>query len=176
MIIEPTPLAGLFVVPAEKHADPRGYFARLWCREEFGLAGIAFAPVQVSLSYNERAGTLRGLHWQVAPHSEGKLVRVVRGSVWDVAVDLRADSATRFRWFGIELDAERGAGLFIPAGFAHGFVTLSDSAEVLYCIDVPYAADSARGARFDDPACGIVWPRAAEVISERDLGWPALEG
>jgi len=174
MIFEETKLAGLFVVRAEKHADDRGFFARLWCAAEFASAGIGFAPVQISTSFNQRTGTLRGLHWQAAPHAEVKLVRATRGTIWDVAVDLRPDSSTRHRWFGIELDAAGYAALLIPAGFAHGFITMSDDAEVLYCIDTPYVREAARGARFDDSGPGIRWPRGPEVISEQDLNWPPL--
>ena len=174
MILEPTPLAGLIVVRPEKRADERGFFARLWCEEEFAAAGIAFRPRQISTSFNHAAGTLRGLHWQAAPHGETKLVRASRGQVWDVAVDLRDGSASRFAWFGLVLDATEHMGLLIPAGFAHGFITLSDEAEVLYAIDTPYVAEAARGARYDDPALSIDWPRPPAVIAERDLTFAPL--
>ena len=174
MIFEPTRLPGLFVVRAEKLADSRGFFARLWCEQEFAAAGIAFRPTQISLSSNRRAGTLRGLHWQSSPHAETKLVRANLGRIFDVAVDLRPGSETFGRWFGRELDAEDGAALLIPAGFAHGFVTITDNAEVTYLIDVPFVPDAAQGARYDDPAFGIMWPLAPRVISSRDLEWPAF--
>jgi dTDP-4-dehydrorhamnose 3,5-epimerase len=174
MIFVPTPLAGLLVVRTMPAGDARGDFARLWCGEEFRAAGVAFAPLQMSLSRNPAHHTLRGMHWQAAPHGETKLVRAQRGVVFDVAVDLRPDSATYRGWFGLELDAAGLAALLIPPGFAHGFLTLSDDAEVLYLIDTLYAPASARGFRFDDPAIGIAWPAAPAVIGDKDLRWPAL--
>lgn len=174
MILTPTGLAGLLVVRPEKQVDPRGFFARMWCADTFAAAGIDFVPRQISVSFNRRIGTLRGLHWQAAPHAEAKLVRATRGRVWDVAVDLRPDSPTRLAWFGLELESTDHTALLIPAGFAHGFISLSDDAELLYCIDTPYAPAAARGARYDDPALAIAWPRAPVVIGERDLAWPAL--
>ncbi len=171
MIFEPTGLDGLLVVRPEKHTDPRGFFARLWCAEEFAAAGCAFRPTQISASFNEAEGTLRGLHWQAPPHAETKLVRVTRGRIWDVAIDVRPDSVTQGRWFGLELDAATHTALLIPPGFAHGFVTLTEAAEVLYAIDVPYAPGFGRGARFDDPAFGIAWPRPPAVIADKDLSW-----
>lgn len=174
MKLEPTGLTGLFLVWPEAHADSRGYFTRLWCVEEFTRAGAHFVPGQISASVNRLAGTLRGLHWQNAPHAETKLIRATRGRVWDVAVDLRPDSPTRLAWFGLELDAANHLALLIPPGFAHGFVTLTADAELLYCIDTAYHAEAVQGARYDDAALGIGWPRAPAVIGERDLGWPAL--
>lgn len=174
MIVEPTPLPGLTVIRAEPVADARGHFVRLWCEADFAAAGLAFRPTQVSASFNHRAGTLRGLHWQAEPHGETKLVRATQGRVFDVAVDLRAGSGGYRRWFGLELDAERRDALLIPAGFAHGFITLTDNAEVTYCIDTPYVPAAGRGARFDDPAFAIAWPRPPALVSDRDLGWPAV--
>ena len=174
VILEPTKLAGLLVVRPEKRSDARGFFARLWCADDFAAAGIAFRPHQISTSFNHTAGTLRGLHWQSAPHGETKLVRATAGQVWDVAVDLREGSATRFGWFGLLLDAAAHTALLIPAGFAHGFITLSDDAEVLYAIDTPYIEQAARGARYDDPALAIDWPRAPTVIAGRDLQFGPL--
>jgi dTDP-4-dehydrorhamnose 3,5-epimerase len=174
MNFETTELSGLIVIRAEKHTDARGFFARLWCPEEFAAAGIDLTPKQISASYNRLAGTLRGLHWQAEPHAETKLVRATRGSVWDIAVDLRPLSPTRLMWFGLELNAAEHTALLIPPGFAHGFITLSDDAEVLYSIDRPHAPDAARGLRHDDPSLGIAWPRAPSVMSERDRQWPLL--
>jgi len=176
VIFEPTGLAGLCVVRPVKRADSRGFFARLWCAEAFAAAGLDFVPRQISASFNREAGTLRGLHWQAAPHGETKLVRATRGRIWDVAVDLRAGSPTRWAWFGLELHAPEHVALLIPPGFAHGFVTLSDDAEVLYCIDTPYVPQAACGARYDDPAFGVGWPRAPAVVADRDLQWPAVSG
>ena len=174
MIFAPTPLAGLTIIRPEKHADPRGFFARLWGADEFATAGHPFRPVQISASYNAAAFTLRGLHWQSPPHGEAKLVRAARGRVFDVAVDLRAGSPTRLGWFGIELDADAHTALLIPDGFAHGFLTLTDGAELLYAIDTAYVPGVGQGARYDDPAIGIAWPHSPAVIAERDLAWPAL--
>jgi len=174
MIFEATPLPGLTVVRPQRHGDSRGFFARLWCAEEFAAAGHPFRPVQISASWNATAGTLRGLHWQAAPHGEAKLVRAASGRVFDVAVDLRDGSATRLGWFGIELDAAAHTALLIPDGFAHGFITLTDDAELLYAIDTAYVPGVACGARYDDPAIGIAWPRAPAVVAEKDLAWPAL--
>ncbi len=175
VIFEPTPLPGLLLVRPRRHQDVRGGFSRLWCETAFAAAGVPFRPSQISVSTNRIAGTLRGLHWQAAPHGETKLVRASRGTIFDVAVDLRADSPGFRRWFGLELTAAAQDALLVPPGFAHGFITLSDGAEVTYAIDVPFAPSAARGARYDDPALGIVWPRAPAVISERDLAWPALD-
>jgi dTDP-4-dehydrorhamnose 3,5-epimerase len=174
MKLEATRLAGLLLIRPEKHADSRGFFARLWCAKEFRQAGTNFVPCQISASFNPRAGTLRGLHWQTAPHAETKLVRVTQGRVWDVAVDLRPGSPTRLVWFGVELDAADHLAVLIPPGFAHGFVTLTDDAELLYCIDAAHQPDAARGARHDDPAFDIAWPRVPGVIAEQDLAWPAF--
>lgn len=174
MILEPAPLPGVFVVRPEKLSDSRGFFARLWCEDAFAAAGVSFRPRQISTSFNATAGTLRGLHWQEAPHAEAKLVRAQRGRIFDVAVDMRPASATFRRWFGLELDADDHTSLLIPAGFAHGFITLTHGAEVLYCIDAPFAPDAARGARYDDPAFGIVWPMGPTIVSDRDRQWPAF--
>ena len=174
MIFEPTPLAGLLLVRDTPAADARGDFARLWCGEEFRAAGLDFMPRQMSVSRNPERHTLRGMHWQAAPYGETRLVRAQHGAVFDVAVDLRSNSATYRNWFGLRLDAASLAALLIPPGFAHGFLTLSDDAELLYLIDTPYAPASARGFRFDDPAVGIAWPAPAAVIGDKDLRWPAL--
>ncbi len=175
MILQPTKLAGLFIVRPEKHADDRGFFARMWCAADFAAAGISFVPNQISVSFNHAAGTLRGLHWQADPHAEAKLVRATRGRIWDVAVDLRPQSATRLSWCALELDAAEHTALLIPPGCAHGFVTLTDGAELLYCMDTPYVASASRGARHDDPAFGITWPRQPAVISTRDRAWPDFQ-
>ncbi len=171
MIFEPTPLAGLFVVRPAKHADDRGFFTRLWSVEDF--AAVGFMPTQISASFNHAALTLRGMHWQAAPHGETKLVRATAGRVFDVAVDLR-DGPTRHRWFGCVLDASEHNALLIPPGFAHGFLTLTEGAEILYAIDTPYAPGAARGARWDDPAFAIDWPGVPSVMAERDRAWHLL--
>ena len=168
----PTPLPGLTIVEFDRHLDARGGFERVWCSRDFAAAGLRLLPQQISLSTNPRAGTLRGLHWSAGAPGETKLVRVTRGAIFDVAVDLRPDSPTRARWFGLELDATVPRALLIPAGFAHGFITLADDSDVLYAIDELHEAELARGARWDDPAFGIVWPRAPVTISDRDRAWP----
>jgi dTDP-4-dehydrorhamnose 3,5-epimerase len=174
MIFETTPLEGLLLVKPEKKHDERGYFSRLWCDHEFPAAGVPFVPRQISASYNQAAGTLRGMHWQAAPHAEAKLVRATRGAIFDVAVDLRVNSSNQFKWFSAILDAENQFALFIPQGFAHGFITLAEASEVLYLIDTPFQAEASRGARYDDPAFGVQWPRAPAVISARDLSFPPI--
>jgi dTDP-4-dehydrorhamnose 3,5-epimerase len=175
VILEPTPLAGLMLVQPDKHHDQRGFFARVWCRDTAAAAGMAFDPVQISVSFNHRAGTLRGLHWQAPPHGESKLVRATRGRVFDVAVDLRPGSPTRCCWHTIELGADSHLALFIPPGFAHGFLTLEDDSEVLYATDTPHEPASSRGARYDDPAFAIRWPGPPAVIAERDCLWPPFD-
>jgi dTDP-4-dehydrorhamnose 3,5-epimerase len=172
----PTALPGPLLIRFDRAEDRRGHFQRLWCADDFTAAGLDFRPSQISASYNHHVGTLRGLHWQEPPYAETKLVRATRGAVFDVVVDMRAGSMNRARWVGVELSAENGQALLIPAGFAHGFITLTDKAEVQYCIDTPFQPEAARGARFDDPSIGIAWPMPPRVISEKDLGWPAFAG
>ena len=175
MIFTPTPLAGAYIVDLSPSVDERGFFARTYCAEEFAARGLAVPTCQCSVSFNIRRGTLRGLHWQAAPHEEDKLVRCTRGALFDVIVDCRAGSATQRRWFGVELTAENRRALYVPQDFAHGFVTLEDDTEVLYMISVPYAAGFARGLRWDDPELGIRWPLAPVVISDRDAAFPLLD-
>lgn len=172
MIFRPTPLAGVFVLEPERHQDERGHFARTWCRRELAEHGLDAELAQCSVSYNHRRGTVRGMHYQIAPHREAKLVRCTRGVIFDVVVDARAGSPTLGRWFGVELSAEAGDQLYVPPGLAHGFQTLTDGAEVFYMISAFYAADSARGFRYDDPAVGIAWPEPVTRISTRDLALP----
>lgn len=169
-----TPIPGVIEVDSPGQTDARGGFRRAWCAAGFAAAGVAFAPVQASLSTNLRAHTLRGLHWQADPNGEAKLVRCVAGAIWDVAVDLRPDSPTFRRWHGVRLDAEGGRALFLPPGVAHGFLTLGEGAVVSYLIEGAYDPASARGARWDDPALAIDWPARPAVISERDATWPDL--
>jgi dTDP-4-dehydrorhamnose 3,5-epimerase len=172
---QPTPLADAFVVDVDRHSDERGFFARTWCAEEFAAVGLPDVVAQSSVSWNERRHTLRGMHWQAAPHGEAKLVRCTRGAIHDVIVDLRPESVTYLRHFAIELDESSRRALFIPAGMAHGFLTLVDGTEVLYQMDTPYTPDAAYGARFDDPAFAISWPAPPAVISERDRSYPDLK-
>jgi len=174
MKFSPTAIAGVMRVGLEPLGDERGFFARLYCPEEFAAAGLSFSPLQISLSRNVKPRTLRGLHFQRPPDDEAKLVRVVRGAAFDVAVDLRPDSATYLRWVAATLSAETGEALLIPRGCAHGFLTLEADTDVLYQIDRVHARGHAAGVRFDDPAIGVKWPAAPEVMSEADRAWPAL--
>ena len=175
MILRETPLSGAFVVDVEPARDARGLFARTFDRETFAEHGMAVDIDQVSVSYNERAGTLRGMHYQADPHGEEKLVRCVRGAIHDVIVDLRPGSATFRKWFGVDLDEDSRTALYIPKGMAHGFLTLTDVAEVLYLISTPYVPDAARGVRWDDPAFGIAWPGSPQVMSDRDRTYPDFQ-
>ena len=171
MRLSPTPLAGLMLVASQEMADERGSFARLYCRDALADQGVDFPMRQASLSRSTRRGTLRGLHWSAG---EGKLVRCVAGAIFDVAVDLRPGSPTRHRWFTAELSAANGLGMLVPAGFAHGLLTLTDEAAVLYQMDRDHAPEAARGARWDDPAFAIAWPFAPRVLSAADATWPPV--
>ncbi len=152
--------------------DERGLFARTWCREEFETAGLNSHLTQCSISYNVRKGTLRGMHYQSAPYAESKLVRCTRGAIYDVALDLRADSPTFREWIGVNLTADNREMIFIPEGCAHGFLTLEDNSEVCYQISEFYRPEAARGVRWDDPAFGIVWPAKPQLLSDRDRNYP----
>jgi len=155
--------------------DERGFFSRLFCRDIFLERGLCANYPQWSVSFNSRRGTLRGLHFQAAPHEEIKLVSCTRGAVFDVAVDVRPGSRSRGRWVGVELSADNRSTLYIPAGFAHGFQTLTDDAEVRYHISERYHPEAARGVRWDDPDIGIVWPKVEQrVIASRDQALPRL--
>lgn len=171
-----TGLAGVVVVEAEPRGDERGAFARLHCPDEFAAAGRPFVPAQTSLSRNPRAFTLRGLHHQPAPHAEVKLVRCVRGRIYDVAVDLRPQSPTHRRWTACELSADNLRALLVPEGVAHGFLTLEPDSDVLYQIAPKYAPGHEAGVRWDDPAFAIDWPAPPQVISPRDAGYPDYRG
>lgn len=166
----PTPLPGAYVIELEPQADARGHFARTFCRDEFRRHGLAEEYPQSSISWNRRRGTLRGMHYQAAPHEEAKIVRCTRGRMHDAIVELRSR-----RWFAVELSEANGRMLYVPRGFAHGFLTLEDDTEVHYQISTPYQAGAARGFRWNDPAVGIAWPGPPEVISERDRGYADLE-
>jgi dTDP-4-dehydrorhamnose 3,5-epimerase len=172
MRFTPTAIAGVTVVDIEPHADERGAFARLQCPDAFAAAGHPFEPAQTSLSRNPHAFTLRGLHYQPAPHAEVKLVRVVRGRIFDVAVDLRPASATYRRWTASELSADNGRALLIGEGIAHGFLTLEPDTDVLYQIAPKFEPGHEAGVRWDDPAFAIAWPRPPALISPRDAAYP----
>lgn len=167
-----TEVLGARRIVLERKSDERGFFARAWCRREFDEAGIGVDWVQANAARSTKAGTLRGLHFQRPPFQEVKLVRCTRGAVFDVAVDLRPESPTYRRWSGQLLDAEQADALLIPAGCAHGYLTLTDDVDLLYFTSAFYEPASASGVRYDDPAFGIVWPRSVEVISLQDASWP----
>ena len=170
----PTPLSGAWIVELEPVEDERGFFARTYCREEFARHGLNPALAQCGTSFNRVRGTLRGMHYQAAPHEEAKLVRCVRGAIHDVIVDLRAGSLTRHRWFGLGLDADSHRMLYVPEGFAHGFQTLEDDTEVSYHISNYYVPEAAAGIRYDDPDLAIPWPLAVSRVADRDRSWPTL--
>lgn len=170
-----TDLADAVLIELEKREDERGFFARTFCIEEFDRAGLETRFVQANHSHNVAAGTLRGMHFQRQPHGEIKVVRCVRGAIHDVIIDLRPESATYRRWQGFDLDAESGRMLYVPAGFAHGFQTLTDETDVTYQVSYPYTPAAEGGVRWDDPMFGIVWPRPVTVISDKDAAWPLLE-
>lgn len=174
MIFTKTKIDGVLVIELEPRRDERGFFARQWCADEFTSAGLNPAIAQINTARSTSVGTLRGLHFQVAPHAEAKLVRCTRGAVFDVAVDLRAGSPTFRQWFGTDLDAESGRMLYIPEGCAHGYMTLEPNTDLAYQSSVPYTPKSVRGLRYDDPAFGIVWPEPVKVISYQDLNWPGF--
>lgn len=170
---EAAPLQGAWLIHPEPVADHRGFFARTWDQKLWAQKGLDARLAQVSISFNHRAGTLRGMHYQAAPYEEPKLVRCTQGAIFDVIVDLRPGSPTRCRWFSAELTAENHAMLYVPAGFAHGFQTLADQSEVLYQISELYRPDASRGVRWNDPAFGIRWPEhPSRLLSERDAGYP----
>ncbi len=165
-----TPLRGAYLIEVEEVGDERGAFARTRCRAEFLERGLNPHVEQSSISANLRRGTLRGMHFQADPHAEDRLVRVTRGRIYDVIVDIRPDSATRHEWFATELDARSRKQIYLPAGFAHGFQTLEDDTEVLYDMSVAYAPEFVRGYHHASPAFGIEWPLEPTVISDRDRG------
>lgn len=171
-----TAITGAYILDAERIADERGFFARTWARDEFVAHGLNPDLAQCNLSYNHHKGTVRGMHWQAAPHAETKLVRCTQGGIYDVIVDIRADSPTYRQSVGVELTAENRRALYIPEGCAHGFQTLADATEVFYMITEFYTPAAARGMRWDDPAITITWPLSISVISDRDAHYPDWRG
>ncbi|KAB2939029.1 MAG: dTDP-4-dehydrorhamnose 3,5-epimerase family protein [Hyphomicrobium sp.] len=167
-----TPLHGAFVVEIDKLEDQRGFFARTFCAREFETHGLAPCVAQCSISFNSRRDTLRGMHFQSAPHEEDKLVRCTRGALWDVIIDLRPQSATRNKWFAKELTADNCCAMYVPKGFAHGFKTLRDATEVLYQMSTPFVSGAASGVRWNDPAFAIDWPGGEPILSPRDAAYP----
>ncbi len=172
MIFRELEVPGAYLLEPERHEDDRGFFARTFCRRELEARGLEPAVAQCNVSFNRRRGTVRGMHYQAPPAEEVKLVRCTRGAIWDVILDLRPDSAGFKRHTGVELDAESGVSLYIPAGVAHGFQTLRDASEVFYQMSELFNPEAARGVRWNDPAFAITWPREITVISDRDLVFP----
>ncbi len=163
------------MIELEPHRDERGFFARSFCADEFAAHGLVDHWAQSNVSFNAKKGTLRGMHWQIAPHREVKLVRCTAGSIFDVIVDVRSDSPTLGQWVGVELSAENRRMFYIPEGFAHGFLSTADDTEVFYEMSHPHAPEAARGFRYDDPAVAIEWPGEVAVLSERDAGYAPLD-
>jgi dTDP-4-dehydrorhamnose 3,5-epimerase len=175
MTFHETKLPGVFEIHIEPKADERGFFARSWCQEEFEGLGLNPRVAQCSISFNARKGTLRGMHYQSAPHTEAKVVRCTRGAIYDVVVDLRSHSPSFKQWIGLRLTASNRNMVYVPEGCGHGLMTLEDETEVFYQISDPYHAELARGVRWDDPAFRISWPSTVEVISDRDRTYPNFE-
>jgi dTDP-4-dehydrorhamnose 3,5-epimerase len=170
-----TPLLGAYTIELEKRGDDRGFFARLFCEKEFEAAHLPMSVVQINNSLSAKAGTLRGMHYQLQPAAEIKIVRCIRGSLYDVIIDLRPDSATFGKWFGVELSAENRLMLFVPQGFAHGVLTLTNNTEAFYLANAFYAPEHERGVRFDDPRFGIEWPLQPVGVSPKDRNWPDFD-
>ncbi|WP_339251810.1 dTDP-4-dehydrorhamnose 3,5-epimerase [Paenibacillus sp. FSL P2-0136] len=167
-----TPLIGAYVINMEPHYDERGHFARVFCKAEFSLHGLANDFVQCNTSFNIHRGTLRGMHFQLEPFGETKLIRCTRGAVYDVIIDLRKNSSTYLKWFAVELDEANGRMLYVPEGFAHGFQTLEDKSEVYYQMSETYRSEYSAGVRWDDAAFTIKWPIDTPIINDRDNNYP----
>jgi dTDP-4-dehydrorhamnose 3,5-epimerase len=170
-----TAIAGVWVIDPDFHVDDRGRFFRAWCLRDFSEHGIHFVPVQENIGFNLHKGTVRGMHYQGPPAVEAKLVRCTKGAIFDVALDLRADSLTRGQWFGTELTADNGRMLYVPEHCAHGYQSLEDRTEMYYSTSQFYAPNTAYGARFDDPAFGIQWPMGPSAVSLQDRNWPLVQ-
>ncbi|MGV7223240.1 MAG: dTDP-4-dehydrorhamnose 3,5-epimerase [Nitrospinales bacterium] len=172
MIFTETKLKGAYIIEIEKLKDHRGFFARSWCQNEFGTKGLVSHVVQTNISSNKKKGTLRGMHYQLSPYEETKLIRCTRGAIYDVLIDLRPASPTYTQWVGIELTAENYKMLYVPENFAHGFQSLEDDTEVTYQVSQFYTPGSESGIRCDDPLFRIDWPIKVQVISDKDKNWP----
>lgn len=172
MIFTPTKLRDAYIVEIEKREDDRGFFARSWCRREFAERRMVSDLAQANVSFSLKRGTLRGMHYQMKPYEETKLIRCTRGAIYDVIIDLRPNSTTYGQWMGVELTADNYKMLYVPEGLAHGFQTLGDDAEVAYQMSQFFTPGAARGIRYNDPAFGIQWPMKVEVISSGDASWP----
>lgn len=176
MIFTPAEVEGAYVLDIEPRTDERGFFARTFCEEEMRAHGLEPHVAQCNVSFNEKRGTLRGLHYQAAPHEETKIVRCTRGAIWDAIVDLRPSSPTYRKWIAVELSEGNRRMLYVPRGFAHGFITLTDRAEVFYLMGSPFVPGTARGVAWNDPALGIRWPMEPVVMSEGDRNHPRWDG
>jgi len=172
MIFKETRLKGSFVIELEKIADERGFFSRAWCGREFAAQELNTEIVQCNISFNNKRGTVRGMHYQAAPHEEIKIVRCTKGAIYEVIVDLRSESETFKRWTSVELTEENRKMMYVPKGFAQGFQTLTDNCEIFYQMSSYYTPESARGVRWNDPAFDIHWPQKVTVVSERDKNYP----
>jgi dTDP-4-dehydrorhamnose 3,5-epimerase len=172
MIFTETKLKDAYIIELKKMGDQRGFFARAWCQREFDEHGLVSQVVQANLSYNKAKGTLRGMHYQRAPYAETKLIRCIRGALYDVIIDLRPDSPTYMQWLGVELTTENHKMLYVPEGFGHGFQTLVDNTEAFYQVSEFYTPNAEGGIRYDDPAFNIEWPLEVQVISDKDKSWP----
>lgn len=172
MRFDATPLAGAYLIAIAKIGDERGFFGRSWCRREMADNDLDSEIAQINTSFSRNRGTLRGLHFQIAPHRESKLVRCTRGAIFDVIVDLRPESPTFRQWFGAELTADNHLALYSPKGFAQGFITLQDDTEITYLASDPYAPGKDRGVRWNDPQFDIRWPLQPTVMSDKDRQWP----
>jgi dTDP-4-dehydrorhamnose 3,5-epimerase len=175
MQFQRTPLEGAYIIELEMRGDNRGFFARLFCEQEFSSAGLETRFVQINNSFSAKRGTLRGMHFQLPPSAEVKVVRCIRGALFDVIVDLRPESPTFKQWFGAELNAENRHMMYVPRGFAHGFITMADDTEAFYLVSELYVPTQERGLRFNDPAIGIKWPITPIEVSDKDKTWPDLD-
>ncbi len=171
MIFTETQLKGAYIIDVERREDDRGFFGRTFCQDEFASRGLKVNATQCNISFNRKRGTLRGMHYQIAPRAEAKLVRCTGGSIYDVIIDLRSDSPTYCRWVSVELTAENRRALYVPEGFAHGFQTREDGSEVFYQMFEFYSPEHSSGVRWDDPAFGIQWPIPDPIMSERDRSY-----
>ena len=175
MKLETTPIEGLFVLQRPVRRDERGFFSRIFGADEIAAAGRPTQAVHVNTSTSVEVGTLRGIHFQYHPHAEAKIVSCASGAIWDVGIDLRPKSPTRFKWFGTKLTPENGLSMVVPEGFGHAFITLEPNSTVVYVVSAAYAISHESGIRFDDPLLGIKWPINPTVLSEKDLAWGLTE-
>ena len=174
MIIQPLPLLGAFVISPEKNEDGRGFFARIFCEKEFKDAGLETKFIQMNNSLSFKKGTLRGMHYQLPDSAEVKMIRCIKGALYDVIVDIRPDSPTFKQWCGVELSESNRCMIYFPRGFAHGYITLEDNTEIIYFVSAAYSPEKERGIRYNDPAIGIQWPMPHCDISAKDKSWPDI--